>query len=800
MPGPGGREQAGDPRRRLRRDDRGVRAVPPRAGGTLRGSPSTSSAGGSAARARRGRGRHGRIEEHGLHLWMGFYENAFRLMRECYAELGRDPPRARSRTGDDAFDAGAAVGVDGAARRRPLGARGSRSFRRATALPGDRSRRAAARTVWSTTSSAGRRLVCARCSRRSHASPATTRRGPRTGRWRADALADATSLDAALGELGELGARSPRRRAWSALVAAIALAGRIDVVAAIPARASHDAAAAPARTSLIERGARPRRLEASTWTIARTRIWQLRRDRRGARPRRRQRRDPARLRRHRRVRLPRVAAAERRLAERRSTRPSCARSTISASPTRTAIRRGRASPPGRRCAACCALFFTYRGAFFWQHAGRHGRRRVRAVLRGAAAPRRALPRSSTGSRTCACALARGEPPVRRGARVRRARRRSSDRRRVRAAGRRATACRAGRPSRDWEQLVDGDAPRARGWDFESFWDRRRTRPPSRSTSGRDFDLVVLGVGLGAVPHVCRELVDARPALAGDGRAREDRRDAGVPALAHAPTWRSSAGAGRRSNISGFVEPFDTWADMRHLLRARALARRRARAARRLLLQRAAGRREPGRRARSAPTPRPPARRGAAERHRASCDAGVAHLWPARVDRPPASSAGSSSSTRRRGAARGRGALRLAVLDAPTSTRPTATSLSLPGTGRHRISPARRAYDNLTIAGDWTDCGFNAGCVEAAVMSGRLAAHALSRRAAARGHRRLHEFDLKLVFFDAAPGGCSRACGRLPRGTGRGARLRERLGRIDGRAVVKSAARRSEVRETPGAPG
>ena len=22
-----------------------------------------------------------RIEEHGLHLWMGFYENAFRLMR-----------------------------------------------------------------------------------------------------------------------------------------------------------------------------------------------------------------------------------------------------------------------------------------------------------------------------------------------------------------------------------------------------------------------------------------------------------------------------------------------------------------------------------------------------------------------------------------------------------------------------------------------------------------------------------------------------------------------------------------------
>jgi uncharacterized protein with NAD-binding domain and iron-sulfur cluster len=30
-----------------------------------------------------------RIEEHGLHVWFGFYENAFRMMRECYRELGR---------------------------------------------------------------------------------------------------------------------------------------------------------------------------------------------------------------------------------------------------------------------------------------------------------------------------------------------------------------------------------------------------------------------------------------------------------------------------------------------------------------------------------------------------------------------------------------------------------------------------------------------------------------------------------------------------------------------------------------
>ncbi|MBV8121818.1 MAG: NAD(P)-binding protein, partial [Alphaproteobacteria bacterium] len=38
-----------------------------------------------------GRGQAGRIEEHGLHLWLGFYDNAFRLLRECYDELAGDP-------------------------------------------------------------------------------------------------------------------------------------------------------------------------------------------------------------------------------------------------------------------------------------------------------------------------------------------------------------------------------------------------------------------------------------------------------------------------------------------------------------------------------------------------------------------------------------------------------------------------------------------------------------------------------------------------------------------------------------
>jgi uncharacterized protein with NAD-binding domain and iron-sulfur cluster len=39
----------------------------------------------------RNAGRGNRIEEHGLHIWFGFYANAFRMMREVYEELDRPP-------------------------------------------------------------------------------------------------------------------------------------------------------------------------------------------------------------------------------------------------------------------------------------------------------------------------------------------------------------------------------------------------------------------------------------------------------------------------------------------------------------------------------------------------------------------------------------------------------------------------------------------------------------------------------------------------------------------------------------
>lgn len=53
-----------------------------------------------------------RIEEHGLHIWLGFYDNAFSILRRCYQELGR-PAGAPLARCEEAFSAHSYVGVSG---------------------------------------------------------------------------------------------------------------------------------------------------------------------------------------------------------------------------------------------------------------------------------------------------------------------------------------------------------------------------------------------------------------------------------------------------------------------------------------------------------------------------------------------------------------------------------------------------------------------------------------------------------------------------------------------------------------
>jgi len=116
---------------------------------------------------------------------------------------------------------------------------------------------------------------------------------------------------------------------------------------------------------------------------------------------------------------------------------------------------------------------------------------------------------------------------------------------------------------DYAQLQDGGRIRDEGWDLECPWDGRAA-DQKVLRRGQDFDLVVLGVGVGAIPHVARELV------ARDARWRAMTRFVkSVPTQAfqlwlnadtHNLGWQHGP-----ANVSGFVEPFDTWADMSHLV-------------------------------------------------------------------------------------------------------------------------------------------------------------------------------------------------------------------------------------------
>ena len=272
---------------------------------------------------------------------------------------------------------------------------------------------------------------------------------------------------------------------------------------------------------------------------------------------------------------------------------------------------------------------------------------------------------------------------------------------------------------DWDQLVDGPQMRSEGWDFESHWDERRS---SRKTLevGRDFDLVVLGVGVGAVPYVAKELI------AFDPKWQAMVKNCKSVATQAFQVWMSTDMHGlgwhqEQVNISGFVEPFDTWADMRQLIQRESFP-------------------EPPRSiayfCSVLPDPPHAAKREGAEFRQAQYDQvkanainflnrDIVHLWPNACIAPGRFrwellvDAQGGGGTKPNDASRFDSQFWVANVD------PTARyALALPGTLVHRISPLDMSFDNLTICGDYTDAGFSQGCVETAVMSGMLAAHAV----------------------------------------------------------------------------
>jgi uncharacterized protein with NAD-binding domain and iron-sulfur cluster len=253
--------------------------------------------------------------------------------------------------------------------------------------------------------------------------------------------------------------------------------------------------------------------------------------------------------------------------------------------------------------------------------------------------------------------------------------------------------------------------------YESWYaDRASTKVSTiELTNGADFDRVVLAMPISCVPNVAAGLVTASPRWK---RAVDHVRTVPTQALQLWLTKPASTLADVQPGIvmSGFVEPFDTWADMSQLRAMEAVPSAATVAYFCNVLR---------------DSPAPP--RGQADSWLRDQDLlvytqaerflrhDIAAVWPRAVD----AASGDFAWGLLVDPSAQAGAKRLQAQYWRANVEPSERYvLSLPGTGKYRIEPGDTGFQNLYAAGDWTACHLNAGCVEAAVISGKLAANAI----------------------------------------------------------------------------
>ncbi|HSW13335.1 MAG TPA: NAD(P)-binding protein [Solimonas sp.] len=281
----------------------------------------------------------------------------------------------------------------------------------------------------------------------------------------------------------------------------------------------------------------------------------------------------------------------------------------------------------------------------------------------------------------------------------------------------------------YEQLVEGDRIRDGGHDLESHWDDWTTQETEFCLDLQQGDQVVLGISLGALKTICAELCAVDP----DWRALVN----GLPTVQTqgVQLWLSKSGKqiGWKQSGGWIVtapQPHSVVADMSHVqedwnpppgsvqylcgpLQGDYLAQY------------------------PAPDPAVPARARQQVHDETvrwlECEA--KRLWPGCVDPKTGGFDWKLllDADGLQGPARlGRQYLR------PNINPSDRYVLSPAGTPKLRLSPDNSGFDNLVLSGDWTRTAMNVGCVEAAVMSGMAAARALC------GHpRKIHgEFFLQ----------------------------------------------------------
>nr|WP_325096616.1 FAD-dependent oxidoreductase [Mycolicibacterium vinylchloridicum] len=252
-------------------------------------------------------------------------------------------------------------------------------------------------------------------------------------------------------------------------------------------------------------------------------------------------------------------------------------------------------------------------------------------------------------------------------------------------------------------------------DLESHFGKRADAQTRILRRGADFDQVVLAASLGMVELVAGELIADRPEW------NEMTTHVRTVATQSFQLWlrpTESALGWHRPGVttSGYVSPFDTWASMGQTLWAEDWP----------------ASEEPhtvayfcGALDAPWPTTEDPAAYVAGQRKRVLANAVDYLNRHVGMYLPGAVSEGGFNWGLLSGAGDAKGVAALKTQHVSVNIDPSDRYvLSVPGSDKYRLRPDESGYDNLVLAGDWTDCGINAGCIEAAVVSGLQAANAL----------------------------------------------------------------------------
>ena len=245
----------------------------------------------------------------------------------------------------------------------------------------------------------------------------------------------------------------------------------------------------------------------------------------------------------------------------------------------------------------------------------------------------------------------------------------------------------------WDQLVDGERLAGSGADFES-WSTASYGKERTLAAGADFDVVVLAFPPEMIRRVAPALSDHSPAW----RAMIDN-SASVATQAFQLWLRPSlSDLGWPSGptvLSAFASPFDTWADMTHLIPREDWTGDKVPATIAYFCGALASADEPS--------------TGDVKRNaeRWLMD-NATFMWPLRFTKGARPAPGVVLESYFR-------------CNVDPSERYVQT---LPGSVRYRLAPGSRTFANLYLAGDWTRTRYSSGSVESAVESGMLAAQAI----------------------------------------------------------------------------